>query len=331
MDVRVIVNYFGKPPQAFQLWLDSCGANRLLNWIFFTDIDMSKSHVPNNMQIVPCDFDWMRQRICASFEYPVKYDRPYDFCSFKPLLGTIFQKELVGADFWGWSDLDMLYGDLSPVITMAKDGYDKIMPGGHFSIIRNSGELNRFIRDHQCTRNAIAAELDGPRLPCYDEVDFPFTVMKDYGAKLENDIIPFVHLNPRCGHFKLDGCVATTRLLGLGEGEPCPLVLTWCDGHLKGYFALPNRTVHSLELAYVHFFKRDIKEKIGRLANDGTEYLILPEGIVKSADRKIYHRRDYWGIRLLDYPRIHWQYFLKRMNWNTFKRKMRSIRMRLFK
>ena len=328
MDIRVIVNYFGKPPQAFQLWLDSCGANRLLKWIFFTDIDMSRYHVPNNMQIVPCDFDWMRQRICASFEYPVKYDRPYDFCSFKPLLGTIFQKELTGADFWGWSDLDMLYGDVSPVVAMAENGYDKVMPGGHFSITKNTLELNRFIYNHPCSRTALSPN-EG--LPCYDEVDFPLTVMRDYGAKQERDVIPFVHLNPRCGHFLLDGCDATTRLLGIGNREPCPLVLTWCDGHLKGYFALPNRTVRSLELAYVHFFKRDIKEKIGRLTNDGTEYLILPEGVVKSADRKIYHRRDYWGIRLLDYPRIHWQYFLKRMNWNTFKRKIHGIRMRLFK
>ena len=329
LDIRVVVNYFGHPPQAFQLWLDSCGANGSINWMFFTDTDMSKYHVPDNVKIIFCDFDWMRQRICKSFAYPVKYSRPYDFCGFKPLIGTIFKNELEGADFWGWSDVDMLYGDLSPVVEMAKDGYDKVMPGGHFSIIRNSPELNRFILGHQCTKQALALEIEErDRLPCYDEVDFPLKVMNDYGARQESDIIPFVHLNPRCGHFKLDGCMSTRRLLDLNDGETCPLVLTWCNGSLKGYFALSNKTVRVLDLAYVHFFKRDIKDKIGRLENDGTEYLILPGGIDKVGNGNAFNMREYWNIRMLDFPRIHWQYFIKRLNWSTFKRKIGNISMK---
>ena len=54
----------------------------------------------------------------------------------------VFSDELAGADYWGWSDCDMLFGDLPPVMRLAEEGYDKIMPNGHFSLVKNSVELN---------------------------------------------------------------------------------------------------------------------------------------------------------------------------------------------
>ena len=317
LDVRVVVNYFGNPPHVFPLWLDSCGCNEGIKWLFFTDIDMSKYHVPANMVVIPCDFKWMKSRIQSKFSYPVRYSRPWDFCALKPLIGTIFAEELGGADFWGWSDIDMLYGDLSPVIRLAEDGYDKIMPNGHFSIIRNTKDLNRFIMEHPCTRKAVAEDEYG--LSCYDERDFRFTVMYDYGARQASEVVPYIHLYPRWGHFKFNVSHAASRTLGLRDDQDCPVIFTWQNGHLLGHFAQSGKAVRTLELAYVHFFKRNIGRSVDRLLPTKQEgYLIVPNGIRENEQGTL----GYWTIRWLNRPRIHWKYVFDRLNWATLKRKM---------
>lgn len=325
LDVRVIVNWFGKPPNVFPLWIDSCGVNKTIEWMFFTDIDMSKYHVPKNMTIHTCDFDWMKSRLQSKFPYPVRYERPWDFCAFKPLLGTVFEEELKGADFWGWSDVDMLYGSLTPVISLAEKGYDKVMPNGHFSIVRNSPDLNKFIFDHPCTRKAIAADESG--LSCYDERDFRFTVMHDYGAKQASEIVSYIHLYPRWGHFKFNVSKAASRILELGDDGSCPVVFTWKDGHLTGHFALPDHSVRTLDLAYVHFFKRNIRAKVDSLKNDGSVYMIQPSGIRKLHNE--WHELRYMQILLLNYPRLHWKYTIDRLNWQTMRRKFKQLFKRL--
>ena len=324
LDIRVIANYFGAPPRIFPLWLDSCGANLDIQWMFITDIDMSCYTLPSNMTVINTNFGKLKEVLQAKFPYPVRYERPWDFCAFKPLLGTIFEDELQGADYWGWSDCDMLYGDLTPVVKLAEQGYDKIMPNGHFSIIRNTPELNKFIFNHPCTRKAVAVDENG--LSCYDERDFRFTVMHDYGAKQASEIVPYIHLYPRWGHFKFNVSKAASRLLGLGEDGSCPVVFTWQSGKLTGHFALPNHSVQTLDLAYVHFFKRNIGIKTDNLKTDGTVYLIKPCGVAKLCDPGAsFEGLSYAKILLLNFPRLHWKYIKDRLNLATAKRKLRRL------
>lgn len=319
MDVRVIANYFGTPPRVFQLWLDSCGANSAITWVFFTDIEMSRYRVPGNVKVRQTTFLELKQQLQSKFPYPIRYEKPWGFCAFKPLLGTIFSEELQGADYWGWSDCDMLYGDLTPVLKLAEEGYDKIMPNGHFSLIKNTDSLNRFIFEHRKSHEAVALSEKG--LSCYDERDFRFTVMHEYGAKQASEVVPYIHLYPRWGHFSFNVSKAASRLLGLGDDGSCPVVFTWKNGHLTGHFALPNHTVRQLDLAYVHFFKRNIRDRIGQLAQDGTEYLVAPTGVCPHGGGLS------WGrIRWINRPRMHWKYIYDRLNWKTIYGKLRRFK-----
>ena len=324
LNVIVIANYFGPPPRIFPLWLDSCGANVLIRWVLVNDLDMAKYRVPSNMKVVQSDFSQMRNLLQSKFPWQIRYERPWDFCAFKPLLGTIFEDELREADYCGWSDCDMLYGDLTPVVKIAEQGYDKIMPNGHFSIIRNTPELNKFIFHHPCTRKAVAADEKG--LSCYDERDFRFTVMHDYGAKQASEVVPYIHLYPRWGHFKFNVSKAASRLLGLGEDGSCPVVFTWQNGKLTGHFALPNHSVQTLDLAYVHFFKRNICAKVDELKSDGSVYLIKPSGVVKLCEASdSFEGISYVKILLLNFPRLHLKYIKDRLNLATAKRKLRRL------
>jgi hypothetical protein len=43
---------------------------------------------------------------------------PYKLCDYKPLYARIFSELVAPYDYWGWGDLDVLYGDIRPCISL---------------------------------------------------------------------------------------------------------------------------------------------------------------------------------------------------------------------
>jgi hypothetical protein len=78
----------------------------------------------------------------------VGLSHPRKMCDFKPAYGHLFEKLLKGWDYWGYTDLDVIYGDLRRFLSVAKlQQYDvytarKEFLVGHFSLFRN----NRYMR-----------------------------------------------------------------------------------------------------------------------------------------------------------------------------------------
>src|SRR5690606_27520310 len=61
--------------------------------------------------------------------------------------GEAFKSELAGFDYWGFCDLDTIWGDLRKSLRAPLHGtYDRIFGGGHLSIFRNSSEVNEAYR-----------------------------------------------------------------------------------------------------------------------------------------------------------------------------------------
>ena len=64
MKKLLIVLWFGKFPNYFELYLDSCSHNRSWNWMIFTDQDVDEYSVPENVEIVRTRFSEIKARIC---------------------------------------------------------------------------------------------------------------------------------------------------------------------------------------------------------------------------------------------------------------------------
>ena len=58
----------------------------------------------------------IQQLIRNKFSFPVKIDSPWELCAFRPAYGDIFEEYFNGYDFWGYGDLDVIYGDLDKYI-----------------------------------------------------------------------------------------------------------------------------------------------------------------------------------------------------------------------
>jgi len=151
--IRIIIPYFGKFKNSINLFLDSCAKNPNFEWLIFTDDAVLNT--PSNVEIINCNLDDIKNRIESTLGFTVSLEAPYKLCDFRPAFGLIFQKELKGYDFWGWGDVDLIYGNLSKFITNdCLSNYDKIYPCGHLSILRNCNEVNTcFMREVKGTLN----------------------------------------------------------------------------------------------------------------------------------------------------------------------------------
>lgn len=139
--VVVIVCYFGRLPDFFDLFLASCEKNPTINWVVVTD-DRASYRYPDN--VTPCylEFSEVRERFQRLFDFEIALDRPYKICDFRPAFGLAFNDLIDGCEFWGHSDVDLIYGNIRKFLT--EDVFkrnDKILGFGHLSFYRNNDEM----------------------------------------------------------------------------------------------------------------------------------------------------------------------------------------------
>jgi len=128
-------------------FIESCRANPNINWLLLGDC-ADLEDLPNNVE----------QRFFAFVDYcafvseclGINFNpsNPYKLCDLKPALGFIHAEDVAGYDFWGFSDLDLIYGDLRSYFSDERLRKYKVLStherriSGHFCLLRNEPELN---------------------------------------------------------------------------------------------------------------------------------------------------------------------------------------------
>jgi len=73
----------------------------------------------------------------------------YKLCDFKPTYGVVFSDDLGPFDYWGCSDMDVIWGDIRSFVTDAVLQEHDIVTSrvrklaGHFTLFRNTPSINR--------------------------------------------------------------------------------------------------------------------------------------------------------------------------------------------
>ena len=138
-----VIPYFGKLPSNIEIFLKTCEYNKNFNWLLFTD-DKTKYQYPNNVLKIECTFGQFVDRIQKKFQIPISINTPKKLCDYKPAYGYICEDELKKYDFWGYCDLDQLFGDLNKFIKdEILEKYDKLFCLGHMTIFRNIERINK--------------------------------------------------------------------------------------------------------------------------------------------------------------------------------------------
>lgn len=183
MKTIIIIPYFGELPNYFQLWLKSVRQNESFNWLLFLD-DITSYDYPDNVKVIYTSFREMKDKISEKFAFKISLNSPYKLCDFRPAYGFIFEEYIEGYDFWGYGDIDLLYGNLSKFITddiLLK--YDRILPNGHLSLYRNCKEMNTAYRLKEDGFPVYTEVFSSSKSYCFDEWPGVTSIFKKKGIK----------------------------------------------------------------------------------------------------------------------------------------------------
>ena len=144
--IVLIIPYFGKWPIWFEAYLCSVSKNPTVNWLCPTNCEIPENH-PSNITFLPTNLSDLNTHANKIVDVDVPLT-PRKLCDLRLAYGHIFQNEIKNYDFWGFCDMDIIWGDIRKFMTeqvLAK--YDIISSrkkniSGHFTIIRNRSKLN---------------------------------------------------------------------------------------------------------------------------------------------------------------------------------------------
>jgi hypothetical protein len=139
VNIKIIACYFGESPSYFQAWLDSCSMNDKFTWILFSDINIKNFRKPDNVLFISASINSIRSQFSDFLGFDVSLNRPYKLCDFRGLYWILIENLGLQYDYWGYCDLDVIFGRLDKFITvemLAK--YERIFGVGHLSIFKKS-------------------------------------------------------------------------------------------------------------------------------------------------------------------------------------------------
>lgn len=171
--IRFLIPYFGRWPFWMPFFIESCRKNPDVEWLFFSDCGQPDD-LPHNVSINSCSFADYCSLVSDRLGIEFSPDSAYKLCDIKPALGYIHADQLVGFDFWGFSDIDLVYGDLRGYFTAGRLArYDLLSTherriSGHLCLLRNNEHMRTAFMQVSGWRNA----LSNSEHCAFDEKDF---------------------------------------------------------------------------------------------------------------------------------------------------------------
>jgi hypothetical protein len=176
--VCIIIIYFGPWPIWFSAWLRSCSCNPEFDWLILSNGESPKE-LPPNVKVEPLSNDALEQRVSEMLGVPFALSRGYKLVDLKPTYGELFQQYLHDYDFWGYTDLDVVYGRLADFFTEDRLlNHDVLSPSdrllvGHLTLIRNTPSFCQLYRECPDYLQILCRDTHEG----FDEKGFNFLVM----------------------------------------------------------------------------------------------------------------------------------------------------------
>lgn len=303
--IIMIIPYFGKLPNYFSFWLKSVEKNQSVNFLLVTD-DKHEYKYPSNVKVIYMKFENLKKKIEDTFDFKIKLKSPYKLCEYKPFYNRIFEDEVKKYDFWGFCDIDLIFGNIRKFLTDdILEKYDKIYTRGHMTLFKNDKRVNNIITDSRVSSEyynykealstnyvchfdegaGITKIFKKNKIMQYENVDYGDVYMKSYGFK----ILFIPELKDKFGYFE------------------------WNNGSLE-FIANGSRR----EIIYAHFQKRTMNVKTKEMYME--KYIIVPNEF-----------RDYEENPKISHKVIYWNYYRKRIKTIVDNIKNGAIRQRIYR
>ena len=308
--VVLIIPYFGKFPNYFNYWMESALKNPKFDFLIFTDNHL-KSRA--NIKFIFMDLLEFKKKLQDKVDFKICLNEPYKICDYRPLFGLALQEYIKKYEFWGFCDLDLIWGDLSKFVTDSRlNNYDKIYNLGHLTIIRNNSKMNNLWKmKHHLSQTYRYDEAFRTPYPChFDETDGLTKICKLKGVNEYNSI----------DFADVDWTKFNFFLIGL-QKEIVPGVFEWENGKLI-YYWLEKDEVKYRELAYAHLQKRKIEADKYTFTGIQNQFIIIPNRIIVNANPIQYLKKQKIVSKYSYYNKRKIQEFIKRKKNHSVQQKI---------
>lgn len=242
MQISVVVPHYGPLPKWFPLFLKSAGYNDRVRFFIVTDEKITLA-LPRNVSQVPLALAEIEQRVRKGVSPNFRFSCAYKLCDVRPFYGIVFEDLFRNSDFWGYCDLDLVLGNLAPLLDSGRleeaDFYsaDAGPVVGTFCLYRNAERMNVFARNMP----DFVRRLDSPEPQGLDEIPLN-------NALVQAGDIRYIRAE-RLVESQLS-ISAYGRMVGRTCGvEGSPNEFYWADGHT--FVRSPGGQPQ--EVMYLHF------------------------------------------------------------------------------
>ncbi|MEZ1317190.1 hypothetical protein QIW53_14310 [Pseudomonas fluorescens] len=149
--ILFLMPYFGSWPFWMPFFLESCRRNPDIDWLMFSDCGVPEN-LPPNVTIECMTFGDYCGIVSERLGIDFAPTQAYKLCDIRPAFGLIHADRLEGYDFWGFGDIDLVYGDLRSYFTADRlASYDLYSTherrvAGHLCLIRNTERKRQLFR-----------------------------------------------------------------------------------------------------------------------------------------------------------------------------------------
>jgi hypothetical protein len=256
--VCLVIVYLGAWPVWIEYFFASCQRNPGFHWRIFTDC-VPTTELPDNVFIHQITGSQLESRANGIPGVLFKLHHNYKICDLKPLYGHLFAEELKPYRFWGYSDIDVVFGQLGHFISKEElEHYDVITASGsiiagHFTIFRNTEYFQVLYRQY----DRLSEMLLAYDCEAFDEKAFASIVFAE-GASGR------LRLSQKS--MQTDDCIINW------SGRP-RFLIAWWNGTVVDLFGFR-------ELGYYHFIKTKYSNKFRVLPfTQGSFFVATQSGI----------------------------------------------------
>ena len=196
--IVLIISYIGEYPWYFPYFLHSCSYNTTVDFLIFSDNRTPNLDFPANVKIVSYSIETFKADAAKTLGFEVSIEAGYKLCDFKPAYGYIFSDIISEYDFWGYCDVDVIFGNIRSFMTdELLNEYDIISSRhdyltGCFSLYRNTPFFRELFKQSKDYRKVFT----NPRNFFFDETNFAFEAFEKgiHYSQIRTEIESMTHV-----------------------------------------------------------------------------------------------------------------------------------------
>ena len=196
--IAVVICYFGKLPWYFDYFMHTAKYNPTIDFIVFSDDRSYSKPLPHNIKIIFKTLEGISSLLAERLDLKIEIKKTYKICDFKPVFGLVFSDVLKKYDFWGYGDIDVIFGNIRKFITPEiLINYDIISVRhdyltGYFQLFRNNEAMTKLFMQSKDYRKVFESDLHY----CFDETNFRFDLFRRgvKWFKIDSEIESMMHI-----------------------------------------------------------------------------------------------------------------------------------------